>query len=271
MAIDTINPTEQQPGTFEHASPEAFEFMQREGYALIKGLASNSTREAVLQSLDDKQVFDGPQAKYIQDREQYSPHMKSEPLEVFRSDISAAMAGMGDGNPDMALWSQETVEGLPPIRLDVFKYKDGIDFARHTDSPTEGFLTQAITTFRGSATVHFFDDMETETPAASLKVEAGDTLLIRGDEFEGGQLPHSVSDISGDRVIAAAYPERTYKEDVASLRYRRERDVEWDIARKGRMRRIAHAMGQRLLPAERVPAIADSPDPTRYIRIRTED
>ncbi|GEM_PF-3511756 len=271
MSIDTLPLVEQQTGKFDRLSTEAITFMEREGYAHIKGLARKNQCEQVSKGFDQEDHFDATiQGQLVESRQQYWEHKGPQVWQSFKESVGKTFKKAAGSDQDFVLWGHKPLYGVQPISSDTFSYQDGADFARHTDDAQSGFPTQIIVTWRGSATFRVFDDMETETPKVVLKVDAGDAVILRGDEKEGGQLPHSVEGMQGDsegnRMVTSFYPDRDYVNSAGAERYRQERSRRWETDRSSRRGRIAHGIGLRIMAAKRPVIVPESPDTSRYIR-----
>jgi hypothetical protein len=251
---------EQQLGTFDQLNAEAIQFMEREGFAHIKGYASPEQCHQVTDNMDDDNYFGSlNQSSLIEDRLRYSLYFdSSDPHTVLAKGLKSELKEMAATRSELQDWAREPQMGIQSITDEIYRYKDGTSFARHRDDPNDGFPTQALVTLQGGAVFNIFETMDAEQPKASIKVEAGDVILWRGDEVTGGQLPHSVDDNHGDRILLTLYPHRDFKSAVNWARSRQEQDKSRKEMQYGRVRRTSLDVGRRVMWAIKGP---DKPNP----------
>ena len=220
MTTTYANPETQgsRADTFERLGPEAIAYMATEGYAVIDGPQSSTEATELVDQLNPALFLEiSVQNSLVEDRKRYALTTLNTPSLVasLQSQIIDDVRGGSVGRAKLSKqWKKDDQAGVPAFTTELYQYKDGTSFDRHTDDPDDGFPTQVLTTLQGQATFEMYDNIGDTVPKASIPLRPGTKILLRGDDMPGGQLPHAVKDNGGDRILMSVYPNRDFDTQV---------------------------------------------------------
>lgn len=183
--------------------------MARQGAVLIKGMLPAAFCANVVTELVEQPVTaDGQGLELGASRDKFQTEEQLAGLQTLEDVIGSAIKSNAKERLALTDWSLPVNANIRPYQTEVFRYRPGFEFRRHTDARiNQNYATQALVTLQGSGIFRIFGNPMQDHPKFTIPLEIGDVLLLRGDDLAGRQLEHSVSNgTEQQRIVATIRP-----------------------------------------------------------------